>query len=76
MLLKIALRSLNSRRVTVTLIVFSIALSVGLFLGVEKVRTGARASFANTISNTDLIMGARSGGVQLLLYSVCRVGNA
>jgi putative ABC transport system permease protein len=72
----IALRSLNSRRVTVILIVFSIALSVGLFLGVEKVRTGARASFANTISNTDLIMGARSGGVQLLLYSVFRVGNA
>ena len=72
----IALRSLNSRRVTVILIVFSIALSVGLFLGVEKVRTGARMSFANTISNTDLIVGARSGGVQLLLYSVFRVGNA
>ena len=31
-----------------------------LLLGVEKVRTGARDSFANTISGTDLIVGARS----------------
>jgi len=43
---------------------------------VEKLRTGAKASFADTISGTDLIMGARSGGVQLLLYSVFRIGNA
>lgn len=47
-----------------------------LLLGVEKVRHGARSSFANTISGTDLIMGARSGGIQLLLYSVFRIGNA
>ena len=75
-LFRIALRSLISRRVTAALTIFAIALSVGLFLGVEKVRTGARASFADTISNTDLIVGARSGGVQLLLYSVFRIGNA
>jgi len=40
------------------------------------VRTEARASFANTISGTDLIVGARSGSVNLLLYSVFRIGNA
>ena len=56
--------------------VLAIALSVALFLGVEKVRTGAKASFADTISGTDLIVGARSGSVQLLLYSVFRIGNA
>jgi len=56
--------------------VMAIALSVALFLGVEKVRTGAKASFADTISGTDLIVGARSGSVQLLLYSVFRIGNA
>ena len=56
--------------------VLAIALSVMLFLGVEKVRTGAKASFADTISGTDLIVGARSGSVQLLLYSVFRIGNA
>ncbi len=75
-LIRLAWQSLISRRLTVGLTVFAIALSVALFLGVEKVRTGAKASFADTISGTDLIVGARSGGVQLLLYSVFRVGNA
>lgn len=75
-LVKLACLSLLSRRLTVMLTIVSIALSVALFVGVEKVRTGARTSFADTISNTDLIMGARSGGVQLLLYSVFRIGNA
>ena len=54
----------------------TIAVSVALMLGVEKVRLHARASFANTVSGTDLIVGARSGSVQLLLYSVFRIGNA
>ncbi len=75
-LTRLAWHSLLSRRLTVGLTVFAIALSVALFLGVEKVRVGAKASFADTISETDLIVGARSGGVQLLLYSVFRVGNA
>ena len=76
MILRLALASLMARAVTVAMTVLAIALSVALFLGVEKVRTGARASFADTISGTDLIVGARSGSVQLLLYSVFRIGNA
>lgn len=76
MILRLALGSLRARALTVALTVLAIALSVALFLGVEKVRTGARASFADTISGTDLIVGARSGSVQLLLYSVFRIGNA
>ena len=38
-------------------------------------RSQARDSFANTVSGTDLIVGARSGQVNLLLYSVFRIGN-
>ena len=75
-LLRLAARSLRARWLTAALTIFAIALSVSLFLGVEKVRTGAKQSFADTISGTDLIVGARSGGVQLLLYSVFRIGNA
>lgn len=76
MILRLALASLMARALTVGMTVLAIALSVALFLGVEKVRTGAKASFADTISGTDLIVGARSGSVQLLLYSVFRIGNA
>lgn len=75
-LLRLAARSLANRWLTGLLTVLAIAISVMLLLGVEKVRTGAKASFANTISGTDLVIGARSGGIQLLLYSVFRIGNA
>ncbi|RJG42057.1 ABC transporter permease [Motilimonas pumila] len=73
---KLALKSLYNRRVTAILTVLAIALSVTLLLGVERVRTQTKENFANTISSTDLVVGARTGQVQLLLYSVFRIGNA
>lgn len=48
----------------------------GVTAWVERIRTQAKESFANTISGTDLIVGGRSGQVNLLLYSVFRIGNA
>lgn len=72
----LSLKSLLNRKITAALTIFSIAISVMLLLGVEKVRTEAKSSFANTITGTDLIVGARSGATQLLLYSVFRIGNA
>jgi len=74
--MRLAWKSLFNRRLTAGLTLFSIALSVTLLIGVERVRVEARESFAHTISGTDLIVGARGGGVQLLLYSVFRIGNA
>ncbi|MCH2164352.1 MAG: ABC transporter permease [Marinovum sp.] len=76
MMLRLALASLAARALTVGMTIFAIAVSVALFLGVEKVRSGVKSSFANTISGTDLIVGARSGSVELLLYSVFRIGSA
>lgn len=76
MTFRLAIASLLARTLTVGMTVLAIALSVALFLGVEKMRNGAKSSFADTISGTDLIVGARSGSVQLLLYSVFRIGSA
>lgn len=75
-IVRLALQSLLNRWLTAFLTILAIAVSVMLLLGVEKVRTGARQSFADTISGTDLIVGARTGSLQLLLYSVFRIGNA
>lgn len=75
-ILVLAWKSLGNRRFTAALTVVSIALSVALLLGVERIRHEAKASFTSTISGTDLIVGARSGPVQLLLYAVFRIGNA
>ena len=75
-LLSLAYQSLKNRKLTTGLTIFSIGLSVALLIGVEQVRLGARESFSNTISQTDLITGARGGALQLLLYSVFRIGSA
>jgi putative ABC transport system permease protein len=73
---ELALRSLWNRRLASTLTLLSVALSVALLIGVERVRLGARESFTNTISKTDLIVGSRGGTIQLLLYAVFRMGSA
>ncbi len=75
-IITLAFKSLTNRRLTALLTVFAIALSVTLFIGVDKIRNGARDGFDRTISGTDLIVGARSGSINLLLYSVFRIGNA
>jgi len=69
------MHSLWNRRGTAALTAFAIAVSVALLLGVQKLRTAAKESFATTISGTDLIVGARSGPINLLLYSVFRIGD-
>ncbi|TBT35075.1 ABC transporter permease [Vibrio parahaemolyticus] len=74
--IKLAWKSLMNRKATAVLTIMTVAISVILLLGVERIRTQAKASFANTISGTDLIVGGRSGQVNLLLYSVFRIGNA
>ena len=63
-------KSLFNRKFTTVLIIFSIAISIALILGIEKLRQGTREGFTNTISQTDLIVGAKGGSLQLLLYSV------
>lgn len=71
----LAWKSARARAATTILTIISIAISTALLLGVEKIRNGARSSFEQTISGTDLIVGARSGPVNLLLYSVFRIGD-
>ena len=71
----LAIKSFRNRKFTAGLAVVSIASSVALLLAVESARDEARSSFTNTVSGTDLIVGARSGPVHLLLYSVFRIGN-
>jgi putative ABC transport system permease protein len=75
-LLMIAARSAWHRRFGLALVVLSVALSTFLLLGVERVRQDVRLNFSQAVSGTDLIVGARTGSVQLLLYSVFRIGSA
>ena len=75
MFLKLALKSLLSRKGSVLLTLLSMSISVFVLLGVEHIRHQAKQSFASTVSGVDLIVGARTGGLNLLLYSVFHVGS-
>ena len=75
-LVRLVLKSALHRRTSLILTILSIAISVTLLLGVDKIRKETKNGFINTISQTDLIVGARSGPINLLLYSVFRIGNA
>jgi putative ABC transport system permease protein len=74
--LNLALKSLKNRALASILTVISIALSVTLLLSVERAKRAAEEGFTQTISQTDLIVGARSGPTQLILYTVFNMGNA
>src|ERR1700752_597981 len=57
-LIMLAARSAWNRRLTMGLTLVTVALSVTLLLGVERIRREARESFAQSVSGTDLIVGA------------------
>ena len=75
MRLRILLQSVSNRRWTVLLTLFSLVISIMLVLGIIHIRAQTKEAFSNTLSGTDLIVGARSGPINLLLYSVFHLGN-
>jgi putative ABC transport system permease protein len=74
-LLQIAIRSALNRRGTLALVVLSIALGTALLLGLERLRSDIRGSFTAAVSGTDLVVGARTGPVQLMLSAVFHIGS-
>ena len=75
MFVTLALKSLRNRRGSVLLTLTAMAVSIFVLLGVGHMRHQAKASFSNTVSGVDLIVGARTGSLNLLLYSVFRIGS-
>ena len=76
MRLRLATNSLLHRRGIVLLTVFSLTIGIMLVLGINHLRTQVKESFAHTLSGTDLIVGARGGALNLLLYSVFHMGSS
>ncbi|MFT5608662.1 MAG: putative ABC transport system permease protein [Gammaproteobacteria bacterium] len=75
MLISLATKSLLDRKNSVVLSCIAMTISVFVLLGVEHIRKESKESFSSTISGADLIVGARSGQLNLLLYSVFRLGS-
>jgi putative ABC transport system permease protein len=74
-LLRLNLQSWLARKFSITLTILSISLGFTLLLSIQLIQAGMKSSFTGTLSKTDLIVGARSGSTQLLLYSIFHIGN-
>ena len=75
-LLGLAGKSAWNRKNTLVPVMFSIALSTTLLIGLERLRSQLRESFIQTVSGTDLVVGARGSDLQLLLYAIFHLGGA
>lgn len=75
MLITLALQSLRDRKSSIMLSIIAMTVSIFVLLGVEHIRHQTKESFSNTVSGVDLIVGARTGSLNLLLYSVFKIGN-
>jgi putative ABC transport system permease protein len=72
---KLASKSLLYRKQSVSLTILAISISLMLLLGLTHIRNNLQSSFNQTVSDVDLIVGARTGDINLLLYSVFRIGQ-
>lgn len=75
MILSFAWDSIKNRRKSVLLTFFSLLISISVLFSVEHIRAQAKESFNRTVSDIDLIVGAPSGQLNLLLYSIFRMGS-
>ena len=75
MIVKLALQSLADRKGSVMLSLLAMTVSIFVLLGVEHIRHQTKQNFSSTVSGVDLIVGARTGSLNLLLYSVFRIGS-
>ena len=74
--LRLALKSLRNRIFVSSLTVLSIALSVTLLLAVERTKRASELGFTQSVSQADLLVGARTGPLNLILYTVFNMGSA
>ena len=74
--LLLAWKSLKNRKLATVMTIFSMMISLVLLMSVERIRRAAESGFTQSVSGVDLIVGARSGSLQIVLYSVFNLGQA
>lgn len=75
MLIKLAFKSLISRKSSVLLAISSITIGIMLLISMHFIKNQAKSSFSKTISGIDLIVGTKNSDVNLLLYSVFHISS-
>lgn len=76
MLVKVAWLSFCHRRKTLGLIIASLVISLTMLISLNVLQAELKKSFHSSVSSTDLIVGARGGSLNLLLYSIFHIGDS
>ncbi|WP_020209969.1 ABC transporter permease [Gilvimarinus chinensis] len=74
MMFRLAIKSLLSRRFSAAVCVAMIALSTLALLTVDTVYRGTQSAFSRGVQGIDLMVGAPTGDINLLLFSAFHVG--
>ena len=74
-LFTLAFNSFLSRKVSVILTIICLTLSLTLFTYIDNFRGSAKKSFFNNAQTGDLILGAKSGEIETLLYVIFQIGT-
>lgn len=74
-MIELAWASLRARSLAVSLVIVSLTCAMVLLLSLERIQSATKNGFDQSISGVDLIIGPRSGGIELVLYSVFHLGR-
>lgn len=74
-MIKLALASLRSRLFPVILVLIALTASMALLLSIDRIQVATKNGFNQSISGVDLLLGPRSGDIELVLYTVFHLGK-
>lgn len=72
---KISIKNLFHKPLYTLLSIISLAISIGLLLGIRQLDTAVKQQFDNSLGNIDLVIGAKGSPLQLVLASVMHIDN-
>ena len=72
---KITLQNIKSKPLYTFLSVFTLALSVGLLLGIQQLKSSFKHQIEKNLAGIDLVVGAKGSPLQLVLASVLHLDN-
>ncbi|WP_418510597.1 ABC transporter permease [Corallibacter sp.] len=72
---KISIKNLFHKPLYTFLSILSLAISIGLLLGIKQLDASVKQQFDNSLGNIDLVIGAKGSPLQLVLASIMHIDN-
>ncbi|MDB9862609.1 FtsX-like permease family protein [Litorivicinus sp.] len=74
-MLGLIFKSMRSRALPLALVTFTLMASMVLVLSIDRIQKATEAGFSQSVSGVDLIIGPKSGSIEMVLYTVFHLGQ-